>query len=106
MRTGGGGAGDSRQDVLFNRFYRQVTRRHAARLGPGYDIAADGHRLSGRPGGAPLRPGEILEGPGESTSMHSRDCGPTAMRTAPLRRCTASTTPLSSGSRRCWSMTS
>ena len=77
MRTGGGGAGDSRQGALLNRFYRQVTRRHGTRPGPGYDIAAGGHRLSGRPGGRALRPAEILEGP---RGKHVNDCGRRAGR--------------------------
>ena len=63
MRSGGDGSGDSRQDVLFYRFYRQVAGRHAARLGTGYDIAADAHQSSGWLGGRTLKPGEILEGP-------------------------------------------
>lgn len=56
MRTGGDGTGDSRHDVLFYRFYRQVARRHAARPSAGYDIAADSHGSGGWLG-------EILEGP-------------------------------------------
>ncbi len=79
MTTGGGGAGDSRQGVLLNRFYRQVTRRHGARLGPGHDIAAGGHRLSGRPAGRALRPAEILEGP---RGKHVSVSGPRARRDA------------------------
>jgi RNA polymerase sigma factor (sigma-70 family) len=63
MRTGGEGASDSRQDVLLYRFYRQVARRHAARFGTGYDIAADAHRSSGWLGGRTPSPGEILAGP-------------------------------------------
>ena len=72
MRTGGRGAGDWRQGVLLNRFYRQVTSQHGARLGPGYDIAAGGHRLSGRPDGRALRPAEILEG---LRGKHVNVCG-------------------------------
>jgi RNA polymerase sigma factor (sigma-70 family) len=63
MRTGGDGTGDSHQDVLLYRFYRQVARRHAARLGTGYDIAADAHRSSGWLGGRTRIAGEILAGP-------------------------------------------
>jgi len=63
MRIGGGGTGDSRHDVLLYRFYRQVARRHAARPGAGYGIAADTHRSSGRLGGRAPSPGEILTGP-------------------------------------------
>ena len=79
MRTGGGGAGDSRQGALLNRFYRQVTRRQGARLGPGYDITAGGHRLSGRPAGRTVRPAEILDGP---RGKHVNDSGPRAGRDA------------------------
>jgi DNA-directed RNA polymerase specialized sigma24 family protein len=63
MRTDGGDTGDSRQDVLFYRFYRQVAGRHAARLGTGYEIAAEAHQSGGWLGGHSLRRGEILEGP-------------------------------------------
>jgi RNA polymerase sigma factor (sigma-70 family) len=63
MRTGGDGTGDSRHDVLFYRFYRQVARRHAARPSAGYDIAADSHGSGGWLGGRTPRLGEILEGP-------------------------------------------
>lgn len=62
MRTDGGDTGDSRQDVLY-RFYRQVARRHEARLGTGDDIAAGAHRSGGWLDGHTLRPGEILQGP-------------------------------------------
>jgi RNA polymerase sigma factor (sigma-70 family) len=63
MRTYGGDTGESHQDVLLYRFYRLVARRHAARLGTGYDIAADAHRSGGWLDGRTLRPGEILQGP-------------------------------------------
>lgn len=63
MRTDGGGSADTRQDVLLYRFYRQVTRRHEARLGTGYDIEAGAHRSGGWLDGHTLRPGEILQGP-------------------------------------------
>ena len=63
MRIGGGGTGDSRHDVLLYRFYRQVAKRHAARLGAGYDVAADTHRSTGRLGARPPSPGELLTGP-------------------------------------------
>jgi RNA polymerase sigma factor (sigma-70 family) len=73
MRTGGGGTGDSRQDVLLYRFYRQVARRHAARLGTGDDIAADAHRSGGWLGGRTPSPGEILAGPrGKHVSIPER----------------------------------
>ena len=62
MRIDRGGTGDSRHDVLFHRFYRQVAGRHAARFGTGYDIAADAHQSGGRQRRT-LNPGEILEGP-------------------------------------------
>jgi DNA-directed RNA polymerase specialized sigma24 family protein len=58
----GGDTGDSRQDVLFYRFYRQVAGRHAARLGTGYEIAAEAHQSGGWLGGHTLRPGELLTG--------------------------------------------
>ena len=79
MRTGGGGAGDSRQGALLNRFYRQVARRQGARLSPGYDITAGGHRLSGRPVGRTLRPADLLEGP---RGKHVTVSGPRAGRDA------------------------
>jgi DNA-directed RNA polymerase specialized sigma24 family protein len=63
MRTDGGGSADTRQDVLLYRFYRQVARRHEARLGTGDDIAAGAHRSGGWLDGHTLRPGEILQGP-------------------------------------------
>ena len=63
MRTDGGGSADTRQDVLLYRFYRQVARRHEARLGTGYDIEAGAHRSGGWLGGHTLKPGEILQGP-------------------------------------------
>ena len=79
MMTDGGGTGDSRQDVLFYRFYRQVARRQAARLGTGYDIAADAHRAGGWLGGHTLRRGEILQGP---RGKHASIPGPRADRGA------------------------
>lgn len=63
MRTDGGDTGDPRQDVLLYRFYRQVARRHEARLGTGYDIEAGAHRSGGWLNGHTLGPGEILQGP-------------------------------------------
>lgn len=63
MRTDGGGSADTRQEVRLYRFYRQVARRHEARLGTGYDIAAGAHRSGGWLDGHALRPGEILHGP-------------------------------------------
>jgi DNA-directed RNA polymerase specialized sigma24 family protein len=63
MSTGGGGTGDSHQDVLLYRFYRQVARRPAAWLGTGYDVAAGAHRSSGWLGGRTPSPHEILAGP-------------------------------------------
>jgi DNA-directed RNA polymerase specialized sigma24 family protein len=63
MRTDGGGTADTRQYVLLYRFYRQVAGRHAARLGTGYEIAADAHQSGGWLDGYTLRPGEILQGP-------------------------------------------
>lgn len=63
MRTGGDGSGGPGQDVLLYRFYRQVARRHAARLDAGHDIATDAHRSGGWPGGRTPSPGEILAGP-------------------------------------------
>jgi DNA-directed RNA polymerase specialized sigma24 family protein len=63
MKTDGGGSADTRQDVLLYRFYRQVTRRHEARLGTGDDIAAGAHRSGGWLYEHTVRPGEILQGP-------------------------------------------
>jgi DNA-directed RNA polymerase specialized sigma24 family protein len=70
MRNRGGGTSDSRHDVMLYRFYRQVAKRHAARLDTGYDIAIDAHGSGGWLGGR--TPGEILQGPrGKHASTHA-----------------------------------